>query len=124
VLAGQSFSGLLTDVGITASQFGMAPFPSTTVSGLPVFLVKFSNALTNAGGTSNLVTGTYNPFFPAQGSYEAVCVVNGVCGTPIPLSHIRLLTAGTVTAVPVPAAVWMFGSALGLMGLLRRKAIS
>jgi hypothetical protein len=29
---------------------------------------------------------------------------------------------GTVPPVPVPGAVWLFGSALGLMGWLRRKA--
>jgi hypothetical protein len=27
-----------------------------------------------------------------------------------------------VAVVPVPAAVWLFGSALGLMGLARRRA--
>jgi hypothetical protein len=29
---------------------------------------------------------------------------------------------GNVTAVPVPAAVWLFGSGLGLLGWFRRKA--
>jgi hypothetical protein len=29
----------------------------------------------------------------------------------------------TVSSVPIPAAVWLFGSALGLMGVMRRKVI-
>jgi hypothetical protein len=31
---------------------------------------------------------------------------------------------GDIAAVPVPAAVWLFGSALGVMGVLRRKISS
>ena len=31
---------------------------------------------------------------------------------------------GNISAVPVPAAVWLFGSALGVMGWMRRKATS
>lgn len=34
----------------------------------------------------------------------------------------NLLITQTVTAVPVPAAFWLFGSALGLLGWMRRKA--
>jgi hypothetical protein len=122
VLGGQGFAGLLTDIGPDASRLGMAPTPSTTVAGLPILLFRFDTALTNAGGTSNLTLGTYSPFFPAQGSYEAVCVQSGICGSPIPLSNIRLVTAGSViAAVPIPAAAWLFGSALGVMGWLRRR---
>jgi hypothetical protein len=29
---------------------------------------------------------------------------------------------GDISVVPVPAAVWLFGSALGLLGWIRRKA--
>ena len=32
--------------------------------------------------------------------------------------------AGVTTIVPVPAAVWLFGSALGVMGVIRRKISS
>ena len=28
---------------------------------------------------------------------------------------------GSSTVVPVPAAVWLFGSAIGVMGLVRRR---
>jgi hypothetical protein len=31
------------------------------------------------------------------------------------------LTVTAVSTVPVPAAAWLFGSALGVFGLMRRK---
>lgn len=40
------------------------------------------------------------------------------CGT---LSTTDLVITGTAPVVPVPAAVWLFGSALGLLGVARRK---
>lgn len=40
------------------------------------------------------------------------------CGT---LSTADLVITGTAPVVPVPAAVWLFGSALGLLGVARRK---
>jgi hypothetical protein len=48
-------------------------------------------------------------------------------GTILVFSNTKVAAAGlaydiTFTAVPVPATVWLFGSALGLLGWLRRKA--
>jgi hypothetical protein len=34
------------------------------------------------------------------------------------------LSVEALAPVPVPAAVWLFGSALGLMGVMRRKISS
>ncbi len=38
------------------------------------------------------------------------------------LLYALAVRSGDVAAVPVPAAVWLFGSALGLLGWARRKA--
>ena len=38
-----------------------------------------------------------------------------------PGDYIRVITAQSPAAVPVPAAFWLFGSALALLGLRNRK---
>ncbi|QSA96536.1 spondin domain-containing protein [Methylococcus sp. EFPC2] len=42
--------------------------------------------------------------------------------TGIPGSDVPLLRIGAVSAVPVPAAVWLFGSAFSALALFRRKS--
>jgi hypothetical protein len=49
-------------------------------------------------------------------------------GTTLVFSNTKVAAAGlaydiTFTAVPIPATVWLFGSALGLLGWMRRKKI-
>jgi hypothetical protein len=45
----------------------------------------------------------------------------GTGGGPYPNLNLDQTATITVAAVPVPAAVWMFGSALGLLGFVRRR---
>jgi hypothetical protein len=64
-----------------------------------VLALRFEQALTSAGGTLSL------------DAFEGVTVPD-----------VRsLLAGGTVTAVPIPAAVWLFGSALAGLGWMHRK---
>lgn len=58
-------------------------------------------------------SGTFNP--NAVGNYQFAITVNRF-GFPVDS------VAMEVQVVPVPAAVWLFGSALGLMGVMRRRA--
>ncbi|MBN8280178.1 MAG: VPLPA-CTERM sorting domain-containing protein [Gammaproteobacteria bacterium] len=73
----------------------------------------FSYLATGIPGFITPPGGAFNP--NAVGSYQfAITVSSG----PFPLDSVAM----QVQVVPVPAAAWLFGSALGLAGLLRRRA--
>ena len=63
--------------------------------------------LTNAGGEHNLIYGIVTPEYVENDFLE--------------VAESHYIVGGSVASVPVPAAAWLFGSALGLLGWLRRK---
>jgi hypothetical protein len=72
-----------------------------------LIFLDFDQALSNAGGTIG-VTG-----------WESSATTVGLSGAS---SADHYIISGTVvSAVPVPAAVWLFGSALAGLGWMRRK---
>ena len=80
--------------GSSATSLGL-------LEGVSVIQFKFNSALTNAGGTI--------------GVDVTEVLLSGPAG---------LLGSGTITAptIPVPPAVWLFGSGfIGLIGIARRK---
>lgn len=89
-------------------------------TGLPFLqFLYFQFPLTNAGGTLYLI----DPFFPAASSFDGACV-NAGC-TSVAYGRTMLdggITGGAPAVVPVPAALWMFGSALVGLGICRRRA--
>ena len=67
--------------------------------------------LTNAGGTLAL-----NPGLPF-----GECTNSDCSGVALNLNGARV-ASGSISSVPIPAAVWLFGSGLlGLVGIARRK---
>jgi len=74
----------------------------------------------NLGGTA-YYSGTAIPmgtsyFFEMTSGFQA-----GIANVDLRAWAVR---SGDIAAVPVPPAVWLFGSALGLMGVVRRKISS
>ena len=70
------------------------------------FVLRLQDVMTNSGGTILL-----------SQSLEAQCSDSDCAGGPV----LRSFVSGSVTAVPVPAAVWLFGSALAGLGWFRRR---
>jgi len=71
------------------------------------------------GGGAPYITppgGTFDP--NATGNYQFAITVNTGGAFNFPVDAVAM----EVNVVPVPAAVWLFGSALGLLSWMRRKA--
>jgi hypothetical protein len=85
------------------------------------------------GGSTNLYAqlpdqsgiglGTSVSLYGATGNGNTGNVQSYILGTNLTLSSTGTLTVGSTSPVPLPAAVWLFGSGLlGLIGVGRRRA--
>jgi hypothetical protein len=100
---GDSYTQLFTENASTSESLQTQP-----VSGNHGFGMKFETSLTDSGGVIDIVLG----------NVISVEINLGGPGS----GFLRNIAAGSVSAVPVPAAVWLFGSALAGLGWFRRKA--
>ena len=117
-----------TDV-VTPSGYDVVSTNNATTSGNnnAFFTLVFdkTNLANTAATTSQIVYGDMTSLglddadVDRHGRYDRITSSGGsMGGTPVALS----IRGGT--AVPLPAAVWLFGSALvGLLGLGRRKSV-
>jgi len=113
-------SGTCVEVGGTACSSPLSGFASLGGSAV------FDTALTNDG---SLDTSVCPPVGLGAGPCNAVSIVEDPGNTLVITEQSEFFFPDTptgyqftFTVIPVPAAVWLFGSALGLLGWIRRKA--
>lgn len=97
------------------SEFGATAVTPVTLTGNPAELGKFTNIVLGAywSGTESDSLSAYS-FTYGSGN-------QAITGKGVQLG-VWAVRSGDVSAVPVPAAVWLFGSGLlGLGGMVRRK---
>jgi hypothetical protein len=133
--------GLLTNgAPVTVSFDARAPIQTVDINagtqvGNVVFIAELFSEFTGAGATNEIlfgpptfltedwVTYTFNTTLGADVSggvsllFKADCGANANCRFTANIDNVSIDTA----VIPVPAAVWLFGSALGVLGWLRRR---
>lgn len=112
-----------TDLNGTLGSMSLQVTPTLTdpadATGYYGISLQFIDDLTNAGGTVALDTGVGT-------DGEGICKFSD-CGPAGAggVTAFRGFSGGSVSAVPVPAAAWLFGSALlGLAGFKRKKLVA
>lgn len=110
------FVNVDTDITIAAG----APDPTVPGNNLGHDITFSLKSTSTALATDALPTSIdLNDFDSITGAFSSFSLANGPAGDPIFYS----IDALTLRAIPVPAAVWLFGSGLlGLVGVVRRKA--
>lgn len=109
-------------VGNLASMPALTTRTFDTLSAMPTFTEVFNSASSGFSPYTHSLTGTGNVLL-VSGDYtnrnckNADVTANSECEA----YKIRNLTVTAATVIPVPAAVWLFGSALGLLGVARRR---
>lgn len=103
-IAGVSFDDLLDDTFWSFSFVGGEPACFDT----------------GIGGGCGTGTAQIN-FFDANDPYPSISFTDDFLGTAFDADELSLGFNYSLTSIPVPAAFWLFGSALGLLGWVRRK---
>ena len=119
-----TFGTFSTDSSSSAS-FSFDGTLDGTANSFSAFSFVTSEVLNSGSGDTFFVLNN-DSFFPDQGRIgSGKC--NGSCSpsTVFTFSEAQLSTVSALTAiaVPIPAAIWLFGSGLGLLGWVRKRSV-
>jgi hypothetical protein len=143
LVIGNGGAASATTFACTEGNFGAGV--GASICGNYVLGANFINESTTTWGPGTAASRTLGGDDVASGAQQSIAALNGMVtaswvGTTLVLSNATCtgpcltlgggannngyqytFTAGPQVVVPVPAAVWLFGSALGLLGVARRQ---
>jgi hypothetical protein len=100
---GAPYISVIDDAPNDSTYVAVMVYP---LEGLHMLELSFADSLTNVGG-----------IIAIDGYGESLCGQECM----YPVLGLRQISAGQISAVPVPAAAWLLGSALAGLGWMRRK---
>lgn len=107
VLPGSFYEFANFEAGLLDADSVLLVAAANPVAGTPAFNMNLDAAMTNAGGTIALAMA------PPPLAFESTCLISNCTQF---FSIDRVIVSGSITTIPLPAAAWLFGSALGLVG--------
>jgi hypothetical protein len=107
LFSGETYNYLMPSIPSGWSNLYVVAQDGGDLTGVPGLAIDFGNSLANV-----------NSIIPLVGFAESFCV-DSFCSNNTEV--LRGITSGTASSVPIPAAVWLFGSALAGLGWMRRK---
>jgi len=110
-----------TETDITSISWTISPDMSTLTSLALALDTDPSWTLPDPGGHNYAYVYISQDAGGTWSAGSEACFAGGGCRQIVPGTINRTVTASPAV-VPVPAAAWLFGSALGVMGWMRRKA--
>lgn len=109
--------GTVFNVVLEGDAESLALVPAGPLAGAPLLQLIFDAPLSDLEGT---FIGLVNPFLPAASSFQALCEDAGCVSAVFQRSFVD---GGVLSSpVPLPAAAWLLGGALGALPLVRRRS--
>lgn len=110
-LSGSFYEFINFDPGLADADSVLLAAAADPMFGTPAFNMNLATPMTNAGGTIDLAVA------PPPLAFESTCLTNP-CTTFFSID--REIVSGSISAVPLPGAVWLLMTALGFLGVARR----
>ncbi|MFK7888683.1 MAG: hypothetical protein AB8G16_17640 [Gammaproteobacteria bacterium] len=113
-LSGSFYEFVNFEAGLLDADSVLLAADANPVFGTSAFNMNLAAPMTNAGGTIDLALA------PPPFAFESTCLSDPCTSF---FSIDRQIVSGSISAVPLPGAIWLFSMALGLLGGVKLRPV-